>query len=142
MAKLHARVSEIRDRAYGGKAGIWLKKRNRQVVFPNVDDIPSSQQHKKVTPIHDIVLEDPRNSSLNSVIGWDDVRCRPIYEGNSESTLPVDKLDDKSIEDVETAHNDISDEDHLTPYVSREEFSELNVSSDWHVSKKAHAYGS
>lgn len=140
MAKLNARVSEIRDRAYGGKAGIWLKKRKRQVV-PNVDDKPSSQQHKKVTPLHDIVLlEDPRNLSSRTIIGWDDVRCRPIYEATSEFTAPIDRLGDKTMEDMDATH--ISDEAHLTPDASSEKISAVNVSSDWHVSKRARAYGS
>jgi hypothetical protein len=132
----------MRNRAYGGKAGIWLKKRKRQVV-PNAGDIPSSQQHKKVIPVQDGVMEDQRNSITRTLIGWDDVRCRPIYKEASEATATSDGLDDEPMEQaVEFTHTEISDEDDHTPDLSTEESSGFNVSSEPHVSKKARAYGS
>ena len=111
---------EPRDRSFGGKAGIWLKKR-KQRVHPNAMDIPS-EQHKKVSPEsvgydslvtssgRDDVAQLTGNATKLTVIGWDDERCRPIYKKTSR-TSAVEEVDEEAMETMDEARDDISERD-------------------------------
>jgi hypothetical protein len=113
---------EPRDRSFGGKAGIWLKKRKHR-VHPNAADVPL-EQHKKVTPQsvdnNTLVAKNDREDEAQltrkatnlTVIGWDDERCRPIYKETSPaSTSSGDEGDDEAMETTKEARDDSSDRD-------------------------------
>lgn len=117
---------ETRDRSFGGKAGIWLKKRKQSVaVHPANED----QENNKVTPpsIDDNagtnVTVKPKETTVGgattttkqrTVVGWDDVRCRPIYRetSSSSSSSTSSREDNDAIENVlQETRDDGSSED-------------------------------
>jgi len=149
---------EPRDRAFGGKAGIWLKKRKQSVA----NDVPSKQH--KVTPqsvdagslvasngkVGVPQLTTTSYPAKRIVVGWDDVRCRPIYKktssGASTSSTSVDETDDdESVEGVKEARDDVSNREDCTMEDYRAVQSSLLVcssSSNDAESRKTREYGS
>lgn len=146
MAKTIGRTSELRERAYGGKAGIWLKKRKRRVA-PHL----SSTKEATVTPVEydkaylnpfeseDHLSENLGNLTVRTVAGWDDVRCRPIYTDCHRSIPKDEKADNTPHGGLGASTNEESDDDeYCFPMVA----SLIEDANDDDVSKKPRAYGS
>ena len=160
MTKPRGCTVEQRDRAFGGKAGIWLKKRKQGAVHPAND---KATHGKKMTPQtvdgNDALVTSKEKTEENlpakpnhakrNVVGWDDLKCRPIYENSSTasttSSTSVDESDDdETVDPILESRDDVSGKNKRTVGDESAVESSLVVtsSSDNTESRKTRAYGS
>ena len=92
------------ERSYGGKPGIWLKKRTRASVAPSCSKQPSQLQSITLIPEDNDSATDSKDDSCTDknvtssklkIIGWDDALCRPIYQGAVDPPTDTDDADAK-----------------------------------------------
>lgn len=79
-------VKSREDRSYGGKAGIWLKKRRKQAVHPQQTKVTPPSTTSSIKKNHSDEASTAQNPSKQVIIGWDDKRCRPIYRESAASS--------------------------------------------------------
>mmetsp|Transcript_35838 Transcript_35838/g.52360 ORF Transcript_35838/g.52360 Transcript_35838/m.52360 type:complete len:402 (-) Transcript_35838:606-1811(-) len=103
--------TQTQTRTFGGKGGVWLKKKKRRIVTEPTDDprddslssessedIPKDLSLNVATRINfngdACEIENERTSASARLVGWDDVLCRPIYQSAPESDSLVDVNDE------------------------------------------------
>lgn len=81
-----------RERSFGGKSGIWFRKRkltdgpghefrttSKSKILLGVSDHGEKNQKQSKLSIPQAALSRIGASTTSTLIGWDDVRCRPVY---------------------------------------------------------------
>lgn len=157
---------ETRDRAFGGKAGIWLKRKKQSVIHPNDNDDGASS--KKVTPpslnvasgtlslvastettVEESTLNVGANATQRTMVGWDDVRCRPVYMETSSWGPSTSSLEEEDEEEQPEARDDEQASDDDLSVGDKEEEndrddvpSSLLTTRNDNGSRKSRAYGS
>lgn len=142
---------EQKKRAYGGKVGVWLKKKRRHSndtgqrgVLP--PESPSPAKHCEgqnadvaTSPSSSLETEDASLSSPKvKLVGWDDVLCRPIYRGVSSAGSPSSTCKHDDEEDESTA---IVNDDIEMPSANEETCVEKEWCFSDGTSKAARSYG-
>ena len=99
----------VRDRSFGGKAGTWLRKKRRKLSIGAGSKANEAQSAASTTPtIHTTTTTSSTGAgskaasavsttsttiNTTSVIGWDEVRARPIY---GKPTRPTSSSNSRS----------------------------------------------
>ena len=123
--RLADRSIKIKTKTYGGVGGIFVKK--RRSLSAETDTTDATTQSIRSTP--------SPTDRIRMLIGWDDVKCRPIFEKLSPSIQISDEDDDN---DNGNDNDNECDNEYGMP--------EEEAKEDWNgrqpARKKRKAYGS